>query len=141
MQSAEDSEYFSLTDGDVLNHIQCPRAFKCVVLINGPATAEWRETVSRWLVDSGCLYMMAWGEACTLWHDSVDLANLKKFNYGDIPDDQLVMTTSHDRESLEDVFFFAKHCASHDVDLTALLILDIGTIGRKFQLKELYAKS
>ena len=50
-------------------------AFRTVVVVEAEVTSEWREKVSAWLVESGCLYMMAWGRDCSLWDDSVDYAN------------------------------------------------------------------
>mgnify|MGYP001548401509 CR=1 FL=1 len=34
--------------------------FAAVVIIEEDVTWEWRAKISRWLVDSGCLFMMAW---------------------------------------------------------------------------------
>lgn len=70
--------------------------------------------------------MMAWGRDCSLWDDSVDLANLEEFEHGDIPDDRFVITTWHDAEPLSEVFWFASHTAHHpDVGLEQTLIVDI----------------
>lgn len=87
--------------------------FAAVVVIDMTVNSEWRQTVSEWLVDQGCLYMMAHGDECSLWDDSVDIANLEAFdwNFDDIPEDKHVTTTWHENESLEEVFFFAKNCA------------------------------
>lgn len=109
--------------------------FKAVVVIDGPVTSEWRDVVSAWLVRSGCRYMMAWGPDCSLWDDSVDYANLEKFDYDDIPADQKVMTTWHDKVPLSEAFWFAEHLADHpDVELTRTLIVDISHSDRRRQL-------
>ncbi len=102
--------------------------FAAVVLIDMTVNAEWRHTVSEWLVDQGCLYMMAHGDNCSLWDDSVDIANLEAFdwNFDDIPDNKHVTTTWHEDESLEEVFFFAKTCALPFSPLIKnVIILDI----------------
>jgi hypothetical protein len=100
--------------------------FKAVVIIEEPVTAEWRDDVSDWLVESGCLYMMAWGDECSLWDDSVDFANLREFDFGDIPDDRSVMTTWHEREPLAEVLWFAAHAAFHsDVPLDRTILVHV----------------
>lgn len=87
---------------------------------------EWRNRVAEWLVDSGCLYVVAWGVDCKLGHDAVDWSVLEQFDYGNTPDDRFVMTTWHDRELLSEALWFARQCASHpDVELTGTLILHV----------------
>jgi hypothetical protein len=50
--------------------------------------------------------MMAWGDECSRWDDSVDYANLAAF------------------KSLSEIFWFAEHCAYHStIDLESTLIL------------------
>ena len=76
----------------------------------------------------------------TFWHDAVDKAHLQEFDYGDVPDDRFVMTTWHDNESLEDVMFFAKFAAEHPtIELSRLLVLDVGNTGRREMFAELLA--
>ena len=71
--------------------------------------------------------MMAWGDECESWDDSVDMANLETFDFGDVPDEEEVMTTWHESEPLEDVFRFAKASAHHPtVKLNNVLILHVG---------------
>lgn len=116
--------------------------FKAIVVIDEPVTSEWRDLVSEWLVRRGCLYMMAWGQGCTLWDDSVDHANLAEFNYGDIPDDRFVMTTWHDGEPLSEVFWFSSHAAMHpDVELERALIVHIAQSERREQLLAEYDRA
>ena len=96
--------------------------------------------MSRWLVASGCLYMMAWGRDCSLWDDNVDCANIKNFT-GDIPDDKFIMTTWHNDETLEDVVDFATFSANHSrVPLETLVVLDIGPDVRKDEIAALIEK-
>lgn len=87
--------------------------FKAVVVVECDVTPDWQMQTSDWLVRSGCRYMMAWGQKCSEWDDSVDLANLAMFDFGDIPEDDFVMTTWHEREPLADTFWFAGKCATH----------------------------
>ena len=112
--------------------------FRVVVVVAEKVNEDWREQVSRWLVASGCLYMMAWGDECSRWDDSVDHANLEEFDYGDIPEERFVMTTWHERESLAEVFWFAEHCACHPTIELATVILDIAATPRESELLALY---
>ena len=100
--------------------------FRAVVVIDAPYSTGWQKDVSDWLVLSGCLYMMAWGEDCSSWDDSVDYANRDAFSSGEIPDEKFVMTTWHERQSLDDVFWQAQFAADHpDVALAGTLIIHI----------------
>lgn len=119
------------------------RPFSAVVIIATKVTPEWRHEVSKWLVNEGCLCMMAWGNDCSLWDDSVDVANLEAHNWGNIPVDKSVMTTWHENESLSDVFWSANQSVFHfpDVSLDHLVILDIVDQAREKKMRELFAKS
>lgn len=106
------------------------RRFKAVVIQAAPSQC-WQAVVSRWLVSGGCLYMIAWGEGCSSWDDSVDHANLEDWDYGDIPDKHLVMTIWHEHEPLCDALGFARVAAWHsDVDLQHCLLIDVGAAER-----------
>ena len=72
-------EYLQLRNNEVLPQIKTPHPFKCVVIIDASVSQEWQTKVSKWLVNSGCLYMMAWGNDCSSWDDSVDYANIEQF--------------------------------------------------------------
>jgi hypothetical protein len=118
------------------------RPFKAVVIVEEEVTPAWRDLVSERLVSAGCLYMMAWGDQCTSWDDSVDIANIELFNYKEIPEDQFVMTTWHQDEPVEEVFWFAQNCAFHPVvELNNTLILDISPVERGERLLLLFSKS
>lgn len=104
--------YLHLRPGEQPPPITAPRF--CAVIVAEQASGEpWRSQIAEWLVDSGCLYLVAWGVDCVAWHDSVDWALLKAFDFGEIPDDRFIMTTWHDDEPRSEAFWFAGHCASH----------------------------
>lgn len=133
--------YFQLTSEEPLPEIKQFRPFKACVIVEDVVGPEWQSVVSKWLIDSGCLYMMAWGRECSSWDDSVDYANLENFGFGEIPDDQLVMTTWHENESLEDFFCFAKKTANHpDVQVNNLLVIHISTECRRDEFAEMLAR-
>ncbi len=100
--------------------------FRCVVIVQADVSPDWRSRVSDWLVDAGCLYMMAWGSECSRWDDAVDDANLAAFDYGDIPEDRFIMTTWHENQPLSEALWFAKELANHPtVALRDTLLLHI----------------
>jgi hypothetical protein len=116
--------------------------FRAVVVIEAQVTPEWRASISKWLVESGCLYMMAWGTDCSLWDDSVDYANLDKLECGDIPDDSFVMTTWHPSEPLEEVFWFCEYTARHStVDLDRKILIHISIVERDAELLDAYQRA
>ena len=123
--SGEVVEYVHLPSGLALPSLLAkPR--RIMVLIEQNVAPEWQDAVSKRIIESGCLYMMAWGQNCSSWDDSVDHANLERFDYGDVPEEDFVMTTWHENEALCEVFFFARVCAFHPtIALPVLTILDI----------------
>ena len=134
-------EYLYLSPIRPLPELHC-EPYRAVVIIEIPVTADWRGRVSDWLVKSGCLYMMAWGLDCSLWDDSVDYANLDEFEYNDIPDDRFVMTTWHEKESLQDVFWYCKHTARHPtVDLKRTFLIHVSPVKRKQELLSEYQQA
>ncbi|PVM92076.1 hypothetical protein DDF62_02675 [Caulobacter radicis] len=109
--------------------------FKAVLVLEASADPAWRARVSTWLVYGGCLYAMTWGTGCEAWHDAIDDAFIAAFP-GDLPgDDQLIMTTWHDDESLDEVAWFAAHAAVHPLcDLAGALVLHIAQAPREAAL-------
>lgn len=133
-------EYFRIVEGDPLPDVGAYAPFRAVVVSGAPYSQEWQTAVSAWLAASGCLYMMAWGEDCSSWDDSVDWANIDQFDYGEIPDEQFVMTTWHERQPLDEVFWEAQFAADHgDVLLGHTLILDISASDRRDEMLSRFA--
>jgi len=130
-------EYLRITNEVTLPDINRLKPFKSVVVVESNVSPDRQAEISKWLVGSGCLYMMAWGRECSSWDDSVDLANLEDFSYGEIPDDAFVMTTWHESEPLEEVFWFAKNSAFHpSIELDNTLILHLGENDKSKEFKE-----
>lgn len=110
-----------------------------MVLVEQDCEADWQDKVSDWIVESGCLYMMAWGRECSSWDDSVDHAMLRKFGGAEVSDDDFVMTTWHENEPLHEVFFFARMCAFHpEIALPTLTIVDIRAEAREAAILALH---
>lgn len=136
-------QYLQITPGSIPHEPLSQSPFKAVVLSETMLDDEQRAAVSRWLVSSGCLYMMAWGEDCRAWQDAVNLTNLQDYDFGSVPDDKLIISTSHPGENIEDVFWFAKYTALHPcASLEQTLILQItaaNAAGRGEELELMYA--
>jgi hypothetical protein len=73
----------------------------------------WRFDVCRWLVAAGCRYLLAWGTDCETWREGVEDAALEAADYEDVAPEQAVLTSAHEDEELDDVFWFARHRAAH----------------------------
>ncbi|GGY06843.1 hypothetical protein GJV26_22530 [Massilia dura] len=116
--------------------------FAAIIVIEADVAELWRCDVSRWLVSSGCRYMLAWGKDCSAWDDSVDEANMEAHAYDDIPEGEFVVTTWHDDEELSEVFWFAKHRASHPkLVLNLVIIVHIADAAREQELREAYVQA
>jgi len=103
--------------------------FKAVLIIESEASQMWQWDVSRWLVSSGCRYLLAWGTECDTWDDAVDEANLERFDYGDIPEEEIVI-------------WFAKNRAKHPVlELAETVLIHVGDVARRNEFEELYIQA
>lgn len=112
--------------------------FKCLILVERDVGAGYRNEVSKALVEAGCLYTMSWGLECSAWDDSVDWAFLESKSV-DCPDEDYVMTTWHDDDSLEEVVEYAKTCSDHSpVQLDDILVLDFAKEERGALIERLY---
>lgn len=132
-------DYLQLTSSSELPDISALRPFKAVVIVEDAVSSDRQAAISRWLVESGCLYVMAWGIDCGEWESSVELANFEAFDFDEIPDDCVVMTTWHEGESLKDVFWFSKHSAMHPCrQLQSILLLHLSPTGREQEMSNEY---
>lgn len=128
-------EYIHLRPGNAPPRLDAAAPFKAVVVIDADVTPEWQGQISDWLVRGGCRYMMAWGRDSSTWDASVDQANLVKFNYGEIPDEDFVMTTWHADEPLEETLWFSQFCAMHpSLELQTTCIVHISSEGGEGQM-------
>jgi hypothetical protein len=114
--------------------------FLAIVLSEEESPELWQADIARWLVASGCRYVLAWGKDCAAWQEMVDDASLEAFDYEDVPEEDAVLTTRHEDEEREEVFWFAKHRAAHPGhSFKATVILDISALGRKDEIEAEYA--
>ena len=103
--------------------------YKCLILNEYKIDEEYHWTVCEHLVETGCRWMLAWGIDGTLWDDSVDLVEINKF-LPEIegPDDEFVLITWHDNDTLEEVIHFTKFGAVETYDAKPLhdvVIIDL----------------
>lgn len=133
-------KYLHLPPDSPLPELGGMHRFKAVLAVESDASQMWQWDVSRWLVSSGCRFLLAWGTDCAEWEEAVDDANLERFDYGDIPEDETVLTSRHEDEDLEEVFWFAKHRARHPVlDLNDTLLIHITDVESREEFERLYA--
>jgi len=134
--------YIRLHPNAPLPEIERFRWFRAAVVLDAEYSDDWQMAVSRWLVDSGCLYMMAWGPKCTTWDDSVDYAQILKHLPGEAPVNEWVMTTWHDEETLEDVFWQMRFSAMDELGrIEHSLIVHIGVADRAEEFQALYVRA
>jgi hypothetical protein len=132
--------YVRVEPNGSLEPYQGGRPFRAIVVVEEAVEPTWQSIASKWLVDSGCVYMLAWGRECSSWDTSVDLANLQAYDYGDIPDDGFVMTTWHEQEPLSEVFWFAKNCAfAETVEIVDTVVFHVSRVDRNEEYSQLYA--
>lgn len=114
--------------------------FLAIVLVEEEVDELWQAGISRWLVASGCRYLLAWGRDCKTWHDMIEDAALEAADYEDVPDEQAVLATWHEDEDREEVFWFARHRAAHPAhDFKATVILDLAPASRRDEIEQAYA--
>ena len=121
--------YIRILEGEPLPSVSQYAPFRAVIVIDAPHSPAWQDQVSDWLVESGCLYMCAWGPGCSSWDESVDYAQIRNYPDGASEDD-FVMTTWHENEPLEEVFWYAGFCANHPLRPLATVLVDISAANR-----------
>ena len=134
--------YLRVSPGATLPDLAVLSPFRTVIIAEVEVSPDWQSRVSEWLVGAGCLYVMAWGVSSSSWDDSVDMANIERFQFEPIPDDDLVMTTWHHDESLMEVFWFCKNNAFHPtLEFKSTLILHVAPQEREQELLASYAEA
>ena len=114
--------------------------FKLILVAELSVDRKFQSSICRWLVASGCAYLMAWGNDCCAWADAVERENLEAFPNDEIPDARVIITTWHEDELLNEVFWFSKYSAMHPCfALDNLLILHLADETRRDELLDAYA--
>jgi hypothetical protein len=103
--------------------------FPCLIWDHdGRFTDAARTAVAHGLLEAGCRYAVCAGQNCEAWENAVDLAFVEAYlDEESVQDAAHVMTSSHDRESPDDVAFFFVLCTNFDShDFRRYLVLHIG---------------
>lgn len=99
-------------------------------------TAEEQELLSDQIVAGGCRYAVCAGYKCSTWDDSIDVADLRR-NDWKVRDDNFVMTSWHENETLEDIVSFFLNDTSFDYfTATNMLVLVLGNSKMLEEIKE-----
>lgn len=127
--------YVRIAEGEPLPCLGVPKPFRTVIVAESSASTEWKDQVADWLVRQGCLYVLCAGQNVLAWHDAVDWANITAFEPNPVPDAAHVMTTWHEGETLDEVFWFAGFGAQHGhVDLLATVIVHVSATDARAEL-------
>lgn len=128
--------YLHLPPDGALPPVSEPSPFLAILIADEDVSQMWQWEASRWLVDAGCRVLLAWGLDAGAWAEAVQEASQEAYNYEDIPEEQLVVTTSHEDEELDEVFWFARHRAAHPAcSLTRTLIVHVAGQPRREALE------
>lgn len=133
-------KYLHLLPDAALPELAGLTRFKAILVVEADASQMWQWDLGRWLVSSGCRCLLACGKECESWADAVDEANQERFDYEDMPEEETVVTTHHEDEDLEEVFWFAKNRAKHPVlELNETLLIHIADTDKREEFEQSYA--
>ena len=139
IMSKQSLKYLHLDPDSELPALEGLRQFKTIIVAEADVQETMMWDVSRWLIESGCQYVLAWGKDSEQWREAIEDAALEAVNYEDVSDEQKVLITSHEDEDLEEVFWFAQHRASHPAhELSTTLILHIADAPNREALEAQY---
>ena len=74
-----------------------------------PMSTNEISDIANWALDQGAVYVSAWGPDCERVHDIIDEVLVDR-NPGET-DEDVIMTTWHDDETLEEALWFAVNSA------------------------------
>lgn len=90
-------------------------------------------SIANWLVYSGCRYAVCAGLNCSEWTDAIDSADIIR----DPTAKNLIMTTWHENETVEDIVWFWLNLTDFEginfENYLALLLGDSNTVEEKIQ--------
>lgn len=114
--------------------------FSCGIISEIDTSEEYKNSVTDYLYNMGCLYLCTWGNECADWHDAMDWSTLCKHDY-DVPDDEHCMTSWHENDPVEEMLFFLKVCANtylESAEFEDTLILYVGNNPDKDNILKIY---
>ncbi|MGZ3183265.1 MAG: DUF7684 family protein [Telluria sp.] len=120
-------------------HIPAPEAlppFKAIVIAEEEVSPLWQWELCRWLVACGVRYALCHGVACEAWRAAIEDAADEAQEYDAVAPEQAVVTTAHEDEDLDEVFWLARHKVAHPAlrqEMT--LLLHVADAGRQDALE------
>ncbi len=134
--------YIKIAPGSALPDVSDLSPFKAVLTVEAPVSRARQEEISLWLVEMGCRYLIACGERCQSWNDTVREANLRTIGIDSLEARDFVMTTSHPHESLRAVFWFAKKAAKHpEVQFGETVVLHLSATDRSTEYQAMFHRA
>ncbi|MDX1513718.1 MAG: hypothetical protein R3174_08235 [Gammaproteobacteria bacterium] len=116
--------------------------FKAVMSIEQSVSADRQAEISSWLVEMGCRYVMACGKDSDSWCESIRAANRRTLDVDHLEARDIVMTTSHVREPMRSVFWFAKKVANHpEVAFESFFVIHLAERDRSTEFTAIYEKA
>ena len=135
-------EYIQVNESSSLPDLSRLAPFKAVIAIENPVSSERQQEICRWLVETGCMYVMILGEDCDDWQEIIREINLSQFSLDDMTPEQFVMITTHAREGLRSVFWHAKKHAHHPkVKMQNIVTVHIGEQNRSIDYGSIFQKA
>lgn len=133
-------DYLHLTPDADLPEMRDTTPFAAVLVADAEATQMWQWEMARWLAAAGCRVLMAWGKDCAAWSEAAEEAAQEAAGYGEVTPEGVFVSTAHEDDDLEELFWFSKHRAAHPAGpLKRTLILHVAHTPRKEELEAAYA--
>lgn len=136
--SNQSLKYLHLSADSALPALEGLSSFKAVVIVEAEVLQTMMWDISRWLVDSGCLYALVWGADAAEWREAIEDASLEAVDYEEVAEERRLLVTSHEDDDLDEVFWFARHRAAHPADLKQTLLLHLADTPRRDALEAQY---
>ncbi|QJE01678.1 hypothetical protein HH212_17950 [Massilia forsythiae] len=133
-------DYLHLAPDAGLPAMRDTTPFAAILVADDESAQMWQWEAARWLAASGCRLLMTWGKDCAAWSEAAEEAAEEAASYAEVTPEQVFITTSHEDDDLEEVFWFSKHRAAHPAGpLKRTLILHIADTPRRNELEAAYA--
>jgi hypothetical protein len=134
--------YVLLNESNPLPPLNIDGQWGAVIVAEMEFSQSRQNAVADWLYSAHCRYMAAWGIGCSSWDDALDWAEID-FHPDGASDDQFIMTTWHENEALDEVFWFIGTIANtyDDLPLSHILICHLADNDREVELLEQFAKA
>ncbi len=102
--------------------------YVCILFVNDTDVSPGEQkTISSTLTNTRCKYAVCAGHECSTWDDSIDFASLEMYPNYEVPNDQDIMTSWHEKQSIQDIVWFGLNCTNFDFHIfKRYLILFVG---------------